>query len=139
MSVRHREGKMMSESNTLKQSFAALDSSVQELWLERAIEHLQKSGYSWTAEYHDVLVYITAVYLFQISLMAKTKPEYPFYVVHSMDKEWRFISQDYREAYKRFVLADRKERVALFFWRGKNVCEKLTASDGYVFDRDFGG
>lgn len=109
-------------------------------YIQHSFHFLKRTGWSWSEDQHDLVVYMTAIYLHQMGSLVCDKQEYPRYVVHSADKDWRFVSDSYRTVYKRWKEASRDgERVALFHWKSKNECVRLQASEGYPFERDYGG
>lgn len=113
----------------------------QDHWIEMAKNYLDRSAFSWAAKDEERLVYLTAVYLYQVrSLCKQPVPAFPFFVVHNQDTGARFTTPSVREATGKFGAASRRnQRIGVFYWAGKNLCIRRWASDGYSFDRDFAG
>lgn len=112
---------------------------VQEKYLAKAQEHLLRSGRVWCEANHDPVMYITAVYLYNMDTLSSEKLTYPYYVVHSHDTGWRFECTTVKAAFQQFKEGcKRSERVAMFYWKDKRTCERTHASEGYPFEKDFG-
>lgn len=108
-------------------------------YILKAHDHLQATRRSWSEKDHDTVMYVTAVYLYQLDQLCTTRPAYPYYVVHSQDKDWRFETPTTRLAFNTFKKACADgERVAMFYWENKGTCIRTHASEGYAFERDFG-
>lgn len=128
--------------NGYGQAFNSLTEAEQQVWLEAAEHHLERNQWHWQKgpgeSNHATVMYITAVYLFELSKRAITA-QFPHYVVVSQDKPWRFTSADFVLAARRFRVGVREgERVAMFIWTTKDKCQRLHASDDYTLGYDFG-
>lgn len=128
----------MQPVNGYGQSFNSLTAAEQQVWIEAAEHHLERNQWHWGEANHASVMYITAVYLFELGKQATTA-QFPHYVVVSQDKPWRFTTADFVLAARRFrVGVKENERVAMFIWSTRDKCQRLHASDDYSLGYDFG-
>lgn len=133
------QGVQFLDLSHLGRKFLAIPDVEIERYIDKAIEHLQGSRRSWSEDNNEKILYITAVYLYQLDQLCSAKPVYPYYVVHSQNQDWRFETSNARTAFNQFKQAVRGgDRVGLFHWASRSECKKLYGSEGYAFERDFG-
>lgn len=106
-------------------------------WADRAEAFIIQNGWSLTDENRQKLIQTTSLYLMHMDAQNVSLARKDCYVVHSQDKEWRYQTKDRRNAFIRFKVHDKVERVAMFHWDDKGNCTRLFASDGYSLSRDY--
>lgn len=132
-----------SKGNVNAPDFEALPVKQQELWLIRARDHLDKTGLSYAENDRDVVLYMTALFLFHIQDYTIHSMVYPCYVVHCIEEGWRFVTDSFAMAHSKFKRAAERgnklgqNRVALFHWTKDQKCEKRFASAQYPFETDY--
>lgn len=113
-----------------------LDSA--ESWADRAKEFIGKQSWSISEGDYKQVVRQTALYLMAIDNLITSKVQFPCYVVHSQDKDWRYVTGELKFAMKKFQDTQSGERVAVFYWTQDRRCKKLYESDGYALKKDYG-
>lgn len=123
--------------------FDALPTHKQELWMRNAVEHLDRTGISFEEDAHDVVIYLTAIWLYQLSDHTITKQTYPCYVVHCIEEGWRFVTNSSHIAFNKWKRAAQRNaknggnRVALFYYKKAHEQVRKYATEGYPYDKDY--
>lgn len=123
--------------------FETLAERDQETWMRKSVEFLDRNGVSYFRDTQDAVIYLTAVYLYNLREHTIEHMHYPCFVVHCFEENWRFVCDSHPVAFARFKRAAKRgnragpNRVALFHWRSVGDCVVKFATEGYPYDKDY--